>query len=286
MTATEKKVPAMIWRCRDRLFDLSKPLIMGIVNATPDSFSDGGEHNGLQAAVAWGRKLAREGADILDVGGESTRPGAAEVSVEEEIERVVPVVRALAREGFAVSVDTSKPEVMSAALEAGACILNDIRAFELPGALDVAAASQAGLVIMHMQGTPQTMQDEPNYEDLLGEIEAYLRARERALIERGVRQEQICWDAGFGFGKTLEHNFSILKHTERFAASGRPYLMGLSRKSSLGAVTNQKDPSKRVVSSVAGALLAVERGAQIVRVHDVRETREAFDVWQALRVAR
>lgn len=286
MTATEKKVPATIWRCRDRLFDLSKPLIMGIVNATPDSFSDGGAHNGLQAAVAWGRKLAQEGADILDVGGESTRPGAAEVSVEEEIERVVPVVRELARDGLAVSVDTSKPEVMAAALDAGACILNDIRAFELPGALDVAAASAAGLVIMHMQGTPQTMQDKPNYEDLLGEIETYLRGRESALIERGVRKDQICWDAGFGFGKTLEHNFSILRHTERFAASGRPYLMGLSRKSSLGAVTNQKDPSKRIVSSVAGALLAVERGAQIVRVHDVRETREAFDVWQALRSAR
>lgn len=259
---------------------------MGIVNVTPDSFSDGGTHNEFEAAVAWGKRLAEQGADILDVGGESTRPGASEVSVEEEIRRVVPVVRALAQEGLAVSVDTSKPEVMQASLEAGACILNDIRAFELPGAEDVAARSGAGLVIMHMQGTPQTMQNRPDYEDLLGEIETYLRRREEALLTKGVKPAQICWDAGFGFGKTFEHNFSILKHTERFVASGRPYLMGLSRKTSIGTATNQADPSKRIVSSVAGALLAAERGAQIVRVHDVRETREAFDVWQAQQAAR
>ena len=175
---------------------------------------------------------------------------------------------------------------MQASLEAGACILNDIRAFELPGAEDVAAQSGAGLVIMHMQGTPQTMQNRPDYEDLLGEIEAYLKAREAALLAKGVRLEQICWDAGFGFGKTFEHNFSILKHTKRFVAGGRPYLMGLSRKTSIGAAANQSDPSKRIVSSVAGALLAAERGAQIVRVHDVKETREAFDVWQAMQAAR
>ena len=170
---------ATTWQCRDRVLDLSRPLIMGIVNVTPDSFSDGGTHNEFVAAVAWGKRLAEQGADILDVGGESTRPGAAEVSVEEEIRRVVPVVRELAREGFAVSVDTSKPEVMQASLEAGACILNDIRAFELPGAEEVAAQSGAGLVIMHMQGTPQTMQNRPDYEDLLGEIEAYLKAVKR-----------------------------------------------------------------------------------------------------------
>lgn len=254
---TEICARATTWQCRDRLLDLTRPLIMGIVNVTPDSFSDGGTHNEFEAAVAWGKRLAEQGADILDVGGESTRPGASEVSVEEEIRRVVPVVRALAQEGLAVSVDTSKPEVMQASLEAGACILNDIRAFELP-----------------------------DYEDLLGEIETYLRCREEALLTKGVKPAQICWDAGFGFGKTFEHNFSILKHTERFVASGRPYLMGLSRKTSIGTATNQADPSKRIVSSVAGALLAAERGAQIVRVHDVRETREAFDVWQALQAAR
>lgn len=283
---TEICARATTWQCRDRLLDLTRPLIMGIVNVTPDSFSDGGTHNEFEAAVAWGKRLAEQGADILDVGGESTRPGASEVSVEEEIRRVVPVVRALAQEGLAVSVDTSKPEVMQASLEAGACILNDIRAFELPGAEDVAARSGAGLVIMHMLGTPQTMQNRPDYEDLLGEIETYLRRREEALLTKGVKPAQICWDAGFGFGKTFEHNFSILKHTERFVASGRPYLMGLSRKTSIGTATNQADPSKRIVSSVAGALLAAERGAQIVRVHDVRETREAFDVWQALQAAR
>lgn len=285
MSVTEQPNPAMVWHCRDRIFDLSKPLVMGIVNVTPDSFSDGGAHNGLQAAVAWGQKLVREGADILDVGGESTRPGAAEVGVQEEIERVVPVVRALAQEGFAVSVDTSKPEVMREALKAGACILNDVRAFELPGAEEVAAQSGAGLVIMHMKGTPQTMQNNPDYSDLLGEIERYLRQREEALLAKGVRFEQICWDPGFGFGKTLEHNFSILKHTEHFVESGRPYLMGLSRKTSLGVVTGQKDPAKRVVASVAGALMAVERGAQVVRVHDVLETRQALDVFWAMKTA-
>lgn len=286
MFSDEWPVKATQWRCRGRTFDLTRPLIMGIVNVTPDSFSDGGDHSGFEEAVAWGLKLAGEGADILDVGGESTRPGADEVSVEEELRRVVPVVRALASAGLAVSVDTSKPEVMRAAIEAGACILNDIRAFELPGAVEAAAESGAGLVIMHMLGTPRTMQAKPEYKDLLGEIEAYLKRREAVLIEHGVDPAQICWDAGFGFGKMVEHNFSILKHTERFASSGRPYLMGLSRKSSIGAATNQPEAAKRVVSSVAGALMAVERGAAIVRVHDVRETREALDVWQALRTAR
>lgn len=277
---------ATVWNCGQRIFDLSEPLVMGIVNVTPDSFSDGGQHNSVQAAVDWGRQLVAQGADILDVGGESTRPGADEVCIKEELARVVPVVRALAEEGFTVSVDTSKPEVMQAALEAGACILNDIRAFELPGALEVASRSKAGLVIMHMQGTPQTMQDKPDYDDLLKAIESYLLAREAALVQAGADISRICWDAGFGFGKTVEHNFSLLKHTEQFVNSGRPYLVGLSRKSALGAVTGQKDPAGRIVSSVAGALLAIDRGAHIVRVHDVAQTREAIAVWQAMRRAR
>lgn len=281
MISDEMPGKAKLWRCRGRTFNLTRPLIMGIVNVTPDSFSDGGEHAGFDEAVAWGKKLASEGADILDVGGESTRPGADEVSIEEELRRVVPVVRALASAGLAVSVDTSKPEVMRAAIEAGACILNDIRAFELPGALQAACESGAGLVIMHMQGTPRTMQTNPEYDDLLGEIEAYLKAREAALIDKGVHPAQICWDAGFGFGKTVEHNLRLLKYTERFAASGHPYLVGLSRKSFLGEVTHQSDPAKRIVSSVTAALLAVQMGARIVRVHDVRDTREAFDVWLA-----
>ncbi len=269
------------WKCGGRVFDLSRPLIMGIVNVTPDSFSDGGAHNRLEEAVRWGEKLIGEGADILDVGGESTRPGAVAVPLEVELRRVVPVVEALARKGHAVSVDTSSPEVMRACLEAGAVILNDIRAFERPGAAQTAAASGAGLVIMHMQGTPQTMQEKPDYANLLDEIEAYLRGRTRALVDLGADPESICWDAGFGFGKTVEHNLSLLKHTARFAASGHPYLVGLSRKTFLGAVTGESDPARRIVSSAAAALLAVQKGAQIVRVHDVKQTREAFDVWLA-----
>ncbi len=272
---------ALTWKCRDRVLDLTRPLVMGIVNATPDSFSDGGLHASRHEAIAWGEKLLSEGADILDIGGESTRPGAADVSVEEELERVVPVVKSLVKAGAVVSVDTSKPEVMRESLKAGAHIINDIRAFALPGAVEAVKDSGAGLVIMHMLGAPRTMQTAPKYDDLLGEIQAFLRAREAVLLSAGVALEQICWDAGFGFGKTVAHNFSILKATEFFVDSGRPYLMGLSRKSSLGAVTGIEKASERITASVAGALIAVERGAQIVRVHDVRETCEALKVWQA-----
>ena len=249
MTETfQPHTPARFWQCRTRRFDLSRPLIMGIVNVTPDSFSDGGEHAGFAEAIAWGRKLIADGAAILDVGGESTRPGEA--------------------------------------LAAGAEILNDVRAFELPGAEEVAGKSGAGLILMHMQGTPKTMQNNPNYVDLIGDIETYLTGREQALRRAGADLERICWDAGFGFGKTVGHNLTLLKYSERFVASGRPYLAALSRKSFLGAVTNQPEAGKRVVSSVAAALMAVERGAQLVRVHDVAATREALSVWQALKEAR
>lgn len=276
---------ALQWKCRDRVLDLREPLIMGIVNVTPDSFSDGGTHVGLEAALAWGRKLADEGAHILDVGGESTRPGAADVSVQEELARVVPVVRSLVAEGYTVSVDTSKSEVMRACLDAGVHILNDVRSFTEPGALQVAANSDAGLVIMHMQGAPRTMQASPHYEDVVAEVLAWLKERDADLTAAGVSPDRICWDPGFGFGKSTEHNFALLRETALFADQGRAYLMGLSRKSSLGAVTGQKDASKRIVSSVAGALFAVDRGAQIVRVHDVRETREALAVWRAAQTA-
>ena len=276
---------ALQWKCRDRVLDLREPLIMGIVNVTPDSFSDGGTHVGLEAALAWGRKLADEGAHILDVGGESTRPGAADVSVQEELARVVPVVRSLVAEGYTVSVDTSKSEVMRACLDAGVHILNDVRSFTEPGALQVAANSDAGLVIMHMQGAPRTMQASPHYEDVVAEVLAWLKERDADLTAAGVSPDRICWDPGFGFGKSTEHNFALLRETALFADQGRAYRMGLSRKSSLGAVTGQKDASKRIVSSVAGALFAVDRGAQIVRVHDVRETREALAVWRAAQTA-
>ncbi len=273
---------ALYWQCGSKRLKLDRTLIMGIVNVTPDSFSDGGKHNEVDAAIEWGCRLIQEGADILDIGGESTRPGAAEVSVDEELQRVIPVVEALASRGFVVSVDTSKAEVMRKALEAGASILNDVRSFEEEGALDVAANSSAGLVIMHMCGTPKTGFGQMNDDGYLEEIEDYLKRRQNALKALGVSPDRICWDAGFGFGKTVRQNFGILANTQKFVQSGQPYLVGLSRKSSLGAVTGIDNPSERVSASVAGALLAAERGAQIVRVHDVKQTRQALDVWQAL----
>lgn len=273
---------ALYWQCGSKQLKLDRTLIMGIVNVTPDSFSDGGKHNEVDAAIEWGCRLIREGADILDIGGESTRPGAAEVSVEEELQRVIPVVKALASRGFVVSVDTSKALVMREALDAGASILNDVRSFEEEGALDVAANSSAGLVIMHMCGTPKTGFGQMNDDGYLEEIEDYLKRRQNALKALGVSSDRICWDAGFGFGKTVRQNFGILANTQKFVQSGQPYLVGLSRKSSLGTVTGIDNPSERVSASVAGALLAAERGAQIVRVHDVKQTRQALDVWQAL----
>lgn len=273
---------ALYWQCGSKQLKLDRTLIMGIVNVTPDSFSDGGKHNEVDAAIEWGCRLIREGADILDIGGESTRPGAAEVSVEEELQRVIPVVKALASRGFVVSVDTSKALVMREALDAGASILNDVRSFEEEGALDVAANSSAGLVIMHMCGTPKTGFGQMNDDGYLEEIEDYLKRRQNALKALGVSSDRICWDAGFCFGKTVRQNFGILANTQKFVQSGQPYLVGLSRKSSLGTVTGIDNPSERVSASVAGALLAAERGAQIVRVHDVKQTRQALDVWQAL----
>lgn len=276
---------ATTWKIRGGEIDLTVPRIMGIVNVTPDSFSDGGLHATHESAVAWGKKLLGDGADILDVGGESTRPGAAAVSTEEELDRVIPVVRELAALGAVVSVDTSNPEVMRQSIEAGAAIINDIRAFAVEGAVEAVAHTGAGLVIMHMQGTPLTMQLSPSYGNVVEEVETFLLAREKMLLEAGVGANQICWDPGVGFGKTVEQNFSLIAATERFANHGRPYLMALSRKSSIGAVTGVENPAERVAGSVAGALLSVERGAQIVRVHDVSETREALAVWNAMRKA-
>ena len=273
---------ALYWQCGSKRLKLDRTLIMGIVNVTPDSFSDGGKHNDVDAAIEWGCRLIQEGADILDIGGESTRPGAEEVSVERELRRVIPVVEALASRGFVVSVDTSKAEVMREALNAGASILNDVRSFEEEGALDVAANSSAGLVIMHMCGTPKTGFGQMNDDGYLEEIEDYLKRRQNALQALGVSPDRICWDAGFGFGKTVRQNFGILANTQRFVQSGQPYLVGLSRKSSLGAVTGIDNPCERVSASVAGALLAAERGAQMVRVHDVKQTKQALNVLNAV----
>lgn len=272
---------AKYWKCGTLKLALDRPLIMGIVNVTPDSFSDGGTHNSVEAAIAWGHQLVREGADILDVGGESTRPGAALVTVEEELARVIPVVKALVEAGYCVSVDTSKPEVMRAAIAVGAQIINDVRALETPGALEAVADSDVGVVIMHMRGTPQTMQNNTEYFDVVADVESYLRDRQAVLEAAGISKDRICWDPGFGFGKDTEGNFQILKATARFVASGQPFLMGLSRKRSLGEVTGVGVASERVTSSVVASLLSIQQGAHVVRVHDVKPMREALDVWQA-----
>ena len=268
----------MQWVCGNRVLDLSKPLIMGIVNVTPDSFSDGGQHNSASAAVAHAMKLVADGADILDIGGESTRPGAQDVSVNEELDRVLPVVEKLAQTCAVISVDTSKPEVMKQAVKAGAHIINDIRALQLPGAIEVAADSNAGICLMHMQGAPRTMQQAPHYENLLSEVESFLLERARQCEAVGIARDRLCLDYGFGFGKTVEQNFSLLANTGYFCRLPYPILVGVSRKSSLGAVTG-RDVNGRMVASVAAALYAVQEGAHILRVHDVAATRDAITIW-------
>ena len=268
----------MKWLCAGRQLDLSEPLIMGIVNVTPDSFSDGGRYAGTQEAIAHGLELLEQGADILDIGGESTRPGAAEVTEQEELERVIPVVEALAKTGAVISVDTSKAGVIREAVKAGAHIINDVRALQEPGALEAAAQTNAGICLMHMQGTPATMQKNIAYGNLLQEVERFLLDRAQCAQSAGIARERICLDYGFGFGKTVDQNFELLANTDYFARLPYPILVGLSRKSSLGAVVG-RDVSDRLIASVTGALIAVQRGAGIVRVHDVAATRDAFKIW-------
>ena len=269
------------WSIAGRVLDLSRPLVMGIVNVTPDSFSDGGRYFAGSAALDHARRLIDEGADLLDVGGESTRPGAADVSEAEEVERVLPLVEALRGTGVPVSVDTSKPGVMRAALAAGAAVINDVRALQEPGALDEVRTSDCGLVLMHMQGLPRTMQREPHYEDVVAEVAAFLESRVAVATNAGIRADRIVIDPGFGFGKTLGHNFTLLRRLEDLRVIGRPVLAGLSRKSMLGAVTGRA-VDDRTAASLAAAILAVERGARIVRVHDVAATRDAMKVWAAI----
>jgi dihydropteroate synthase len=254
---------------------------MGIVNVTPDSFSDGGRHLLRDAAIAHAHQLISEGADILDIGGESTRPGAQAVSVQEELDRVLPVIEGLRGVAVPLSIDTFKAEVMQAALIAGASMVNDINALQQPQALQVVAASDAAVCLMHKQGKPQTMQLEPNYQDVLQEVLDFLRNRVVVVESAGVARERILIDPGFGFGKTLVHNLTLLRQLARFSELGVPLLAGLSRKSMLGMITGQ-EVNKRVPASVAAALIAVQRGAHIVRVHDVEATRDALKVWQAV----
>ncbi|HJW50372.1 MAG TPA: dihydropteroate synthase [Burkholderiaceae bacterium] len=255
---------------------------MGIVNVTPDSFSDGGRFLEPSAALEHARRLIDEGADILDIGGESTRPGSAAIPESEEIARVVPVLEALRKSGVVLSVDTSKPGVMRAALDAGAAIVNDVCALQSPGALDAVAASDCGVVLMHMQGSPRTMQLNPHYNDVVGEVRDFLRERIAAATARGVAAVRIVVDPGFGFGKTVEHNFELLGQLAALTKLGVPVLAGVSRKGMLGAVTGRA-VSDRIAASVAAAVIAVERGARIVRAHDVAATCDALRVWAAIR---
>ena len=254
---------------------------MGIVNVTPDSFSDGGRHFDAARAIAHGRQLVEEGADLLDIGGESSRPGAQSVSAEEELRRVLPVIEALAGVGVPLSVDTVKPEVMRRAAAAGASVINDIAALQAPGALEAAAASDAAVCLMHMQGEPRTMQADPSYGDVVAEVRDFLAARVAAAQAAGIAAERIVVDPGFGFGKRLAHNLALLRQLGQFADLGACVLAGLSRKSMLGEITGRK-VSQRDTASVAAALLAARNGARILRVHDVAATKDALAVWAAV----
>jgi len=269
--------------CGGRRLVLDAPRVMGIVNVTPDSFSDGGEHFDVDAAVAHGRRLVDEGADVLDVGGESTRPGATEVPVDVELARVIPVIERLSREtAVPISIDTCKPEVMRAAVAAGAGMINDVCALRRDGALDAAASLGVPVVLMHMFGEPRSMQDEPRYDDVVGEVHRFLAERIFAAEMAGIDKKHIVVDPGFGFGKTREHNLQLLARLERFTELGVPVLAGLSRKRTIGEITGRDVPAERAAGSVAAHLIAVQRGAAIVRVHDVAATVDALKVWHAV----
>lgn len=258
---------------------------MGVLNVTPDSFFDGGRFVPIDAAVLHARQMIDDGADIIDIGGESTRPGAAPISVEVEMQRVLPVLRVLQGARVPISVDTSQPALMRAALEAGASIINDVRAFRVAGALQAVREADCGLVLMHMQGEPGTMQHQPVYGDVVAEVGSWLARRRDELLAAGVAAERIVVDPGFGFGKTHAHNRQLLGGLDRLMAIGQPLLVGLSRKSTLGEITGQP-AGQRLSASLAAALLAVEGGARIVRVHDVAATRDAMAVWEAVQAER
>ena len=273
---------APYWQTSRFRIDLSTPRVMGIVNLTPDSFSDGGAHSGRSAGLAHCEQLVAEGADMLDLGGESTRPGAPEVGLDEELDRVMPVLEAALQLGVPISVDTRKPEVMRAVLAAGADIVNDVNALRSPGALDaIAAHPSCGVCLMHMRGTPETMQQQPAYADVVEEVEAFLRERTAALTGAGVAPERVVVDPGIGFGKSVEHNLALLRRQQELLAIGRPLLLGWSRKSTLGS-TIDRPVGERLAASLAAALIAVQRGAHIVRVHDVAATVDVLKVWRAI----
>jgi len=265
--------------------DLSSPLIMGIVNVTPDSFSDGGHFNSPELAIAHAMQLIEQGANLLDIGGESTRPGAQSVGVEEELERILPVLVGLSHCGVPLSVDTLKPEVMRAVIHAGADMINDVNALQSPGALQAVADSRVAVCLMHMQGEPRTMQHNPRYHAVLAEVKTFLAARIEASEQAGIARERLVIDPGFGFGKALEHNLALLHGLDTFQTLGVPLLAGLSRKSMLGALTGLS-VTERMVPSVAAAVISAMKGAKILRVHDVKETRQALQIFSAVEEAR
>ncbi|MCA4020565.1 dihydropteroate synthase [Vibrio vulnificus] len=272
----------MILRSQKKSLDLSFPVVMGILNVTPDSFSDGGQFNALDAALAQAERMIAAGVSIIDIGGESTRPGAPEVSLEEELKRVIPAIQAIRQKHDVwISIDTSKAEVMKRAIEAGADLINDVRALQEPGALAVAAKAQVPICLMHMQGQPRSMQHNPSYQDVLKEVSEFLEERVAACEEAGIAKELLILDPGFGFGKTIEHNYHLLAHLEAFHQLGLPILAGMSRKSMVFKLLNKK-PAECMVASVTCATIAAMKGAQIIRVHDVEETVEAMRVIQMM----
>ena len=271
----------MFWQTTRYRLDLTQPHVMGIVNVTPDSFSDGGLHASTSAALAHCERLLEDGADLLDIGGESTRPGSQPASLDEELARVLPVVEGALRLGCPVSVDTNKPGVMAAVLALGADIVNDVHALQAPGAVEVLAAHpRAGICLMHMRGTPASMQDHPIYADVIADVCDFLQSRTEVLKTHGIAAERVVLDPGVGFGKSVAHNIELLRRQSELLAVGRPLLLGWSRKSTLGAITGRA-VGDRLAASAAAALLAVQAGARIVRVHDVAATCDALAVWRA-----
>lgn len=274
---------SLMFRCGRYAFALDRPLVMGIVNVTPDSFADGGRHFHVTQAIEHGLALTQAGADVLDIGGESTRPGASPVSVQAELDRVLPVLEGLREAGAALSIDTMKPEVMHAALAAGADMINDVMALAAPGALEAVAQSRCGICLMHMQGAPRSMQVAPHYDDVVAEVAAFLNGRLDACRQKGIDADRLVIDPGFGFGKTLEHNTTLFKNVPLFANIA-PVLVGVSRKSMIGALTGRA-VAGRGAGSVAAAVLAAMKGAAILRVHDVQDTVDAMKVLRTLGAA-
>ena len=272
----------MILKANNKTLVLDRPHVMGILNITPDSFSDGGKFNSLDNALLQAERMIQAGVSIIDIGGESTRPGAPDVSLEEELSRVIPTIKAIrAKFDVWISIDTSKPEVMREAVEAGADLINDVRALQDPGALQVAADANVPVCLMHMKGQPRTMQANPNYDDVLTDVEAFLKERVEACEAVGISKEQLILDPGFGFGKTIEHNYQLLAHLEKFHTLGLPVLAGMSRKSMIFKLLD-KAPADCMVASVTCATIAAMKGAQIIRVHDVEDTLEAMKIIEVM----